>query len=163
MTPTPATRRLDAANALALLGPTGLLGGALAFQHLRGLAPCEMCYWQRWPHLAAILLGLAALAMARRGARRPLLALAGLAVLVAAGLGLFHAGVEQRWWQGPTTCSAAPTGGASAQDILAEVMATPLVRCDAVPWEMLGVSLAGWNAILSALIGGAVLWLVAKR
>lgn len=155
--------RIDTANALTLLGSSALLGGALAFQHLGGLAPCEMCYWQRWPHLTAILLGLAAWALARTAARRPLLILAGLAILVAAGLGLFHAGVEQRWWQGPTTCSAAPTAGASAQDILAEVMAAPIVRCDAIPWELFGLSLAGWNALLSALIGGAVLWLASRR
>lgn len=158
----PVMDRTAIANALALLGSSTLLGGALAFQYVGGLAPCEMCYWQRWPHLAAIALGLAAWALARRGARQALVALAGLAILAAAGLGLFHAGVEQRWWQGPTTCSAPPAGG-SAQDILAEMLAAPIVRCDAIPWELFGLSLAGWNALLSALIGGAVLWLVAKR
>jgi disulfide bond formation protein DsbB len=163
MISTTVSRRLDLANALALLGSSALLGGALAFQHLGGLAPCEMCFWQRWPHLAAILLGLAAFGLARSALRKPLLLLAGVAILVAAGLGLFHAGVEQRWWEGPTQCSAAPTAGTSAQDILAEVMAAPIVRCDAIPWELFGLSLAGWNALLSALIGGAVLWLVARR
>lgn len=155
--------RLAIAHALALLGSSALLGGALAFQYLGGLAPCEMCYWQRWPHLAAILLGLAALAFARTAGRRVLVMLAGMAILVSAGIALFHAGVELHWWQGPTTCSAAPTSSASTQDIIAEVLAAPIVRCDAVPWELFGLSLAGWNALLSALIGGAVLWLASRR
>lgn len=154
------TDRLGLANALALLGSSALLFGALGFQHLGGLAPCEMCFWQRWPHVAAIALGLLALLLRRSPLRRPLVTLSGLAILVAAGLGLFHAGVEQRWWEGPTTCSAPPDANA---DILADILSAPIVRCDAIPWELFGVSLAGWNAILSALIGGLVLWLTTRR
>jgi disulfide bond formation protein DsbB len=157
-----ATDRLGLANALALLGSSALLGGALGFQYLGGLAPCEMCFWQRWPHLAAIGLGLLALLLRRHPARRAFVALAGFAILVAAALGLFHAGVEQRWWEGPTTCSA-PPGLGSGQDILADILSSPIVRCDAIPWNLFGVSLAGWNAILSALIGGVMLWLTARR
>lgn len=156
------TDRLGPANALALLGPSALLGGALAFQHIGGLAPCEMCFWQRWPHLAAIGLGLLALLLRRQPLRRALVMLAGLAILLAAVLGLFHAGVERQWWQGPTTCSA-PPGAASGQDMLADILSAPMVRCDAIPWEWLGLSLAGWNALLSALIGGVVLWSSTRR
>ena len=155
--------RTQTANALVLIGSAALLGGALAFQHVGGLYPCEMCMWQRWPHLAAIALGLAAWALARTAVRRALVALAGVAVLVSAGLGLFHAGVEQKWWTGPTACSAAPVAGGSTQDVLASVMNAPLVSCGTIAWELFGISLAGWNALFSALIGGAVLWLIAKR
>jgi disulfide bond formation protein DsbB len=154
------TRPLAIAHSLALVGSTALLGGALAFQYVGGLAPCEMCFWQRWPHLAAIGLGLLALLLRRSGLRRPLVQLAGVAILVAGAIGLFHAGVEQKWWQGPTTCSAAPAGGG---DIFADILSAPIVRCDAIPWELFGLSLAGWNALLSALIGGAVLWLASRR
>lgn len=157
-----ATDRLALAHSLALLGSSALLFGALGFQHIGGLAPCEMCYWQRWPHLAAIGLGLLALLLRRSPLRRPLVVLAGIAILVAAGLGLFHAGVEQKWWEGLTTCAAGPTLG-SGEDILADILTSPIVRCDAIPWELFGVSLAGWNAILSTLIGGAVLWLATRR
>lgn len=150
--------RLKLAHSLALLGPTALLGGALAFQHLGGLAPCEMCFWQRWPHLAAIGLGL--LAFLARRQRRLLVALAGIAILVAAALGLFHAGVEQNWWEGPTACTAGLQAGA---DMLANVLAAPVVRCDAVPWQMWGLSLAAWNALLSTIIGGMVLWLTTRK
>jgi disulfide bond formation protein DsbB len=155
--------RTATANVLALLGSSALLGGALAFQHLGGLAPCEMCMWQRWPHLAAIGFGLAAWALARSGAQRALVALAGIAILVAAGLGLFHAGVEQKWWQGPTTCSVTPVAGGSTADVLASVLAAPIVDCGTIAWELFGVSLAGWNALLSALIAGGVLWLISRR
>ena len=157
-----ATDRLGLANALALLGSTALLGGALGFQYLGGLAPCEMCYWQRWPHLAAIGFGLLALVLRHSPARRLPVVLAGLSILAASAIGLYHAGVEQKWWQGPTTCSATPARG-SGQDILADILSAPLVRCDAIPWELFGISLAGWNALLSALIGGAVLWLTTRR
>lgn len=153
-----ASSRLPLAHSLALLGPSALLGGALAFQHLGGLAPCEMCFWQRWPHLAAIVLGLLALVL--RGQRRPLVILAGIAILVAAALGLFHAGVEQDWWEGPSACTAALAAGS---DMLTNVLAAPVVRCDAVAWQMWGLSLAAWNAILSTIIGGTLLWLTIRK
>ena len=157
-----ATDRLALAHALALLGSSALLFGALGFQHIGGLPPCEMCYWQRWPHLTAIGLGLLAFLLRRGPQRRLLVVLAGVAILVAAALGLFHAGVEQDWWEGLTTCAAGPALG-SGEDILADILTSPVVRCDAIPWELFGVSLAGWNAILSTLIGGAVLWLATRR
>ena len=147
------------ANALVLAGSSALLGGALAFQHFGGLYPCEMCLWQRWPHLAAIVLGLLAWALR---SNRAVVALAALAVLVSAGLGGFHAGVELHWWPGVTACAAAPASG-SVADIMAQVLATPMVRCDAVAWSLFGISMAGWNLILSTLIGGGALWLLTRR
>ncbi len=152
-------RSNQSANALVLAGSAALLGGALAFQYLGGLAPCEMCLWQRWPHLAAIGLGLLAWAM---GSNRAVVALAALATLTAGAIGAFHAGVEQQWWTGPTACSAALTGGSTA-DIMAQVLATPLVRCDAIAWSLFGVSMAGWNFILSTLIAGGALWLLRRK
>ncbi len=156
-------RTLAYANSLALLAPTALLGGALWFQYVRGLAPCEMCLWQRWPHLAAIAFGLIALMLRRSPARMPLLALAGLALLTTAGIGLFHAGVEQHWWPGLTRCSTTGSFGSAPGDFLKSVMLQPLVRCDSIPWALYGVSLAAWNAIFSALSGGLVLWLTARK
>ena len=143
-----------AANALVLAGSAALLGGALAFQHLGGLNPCEMCLWQRWPHLAAILLGLLAWALR---SNRAVVALAALATATSGGLGIFHAGVEQKWWQGITTCSAPVATN------LSDIMAAPVVRCDAIAWSLFGVSMAGWNAILSLTIAGGALWLLTRR
>jgi disulfide bond formation protein DsbB len=135
-----------------LLGSILLLGGALAFQYLGGLAPCHLCILQRWPHGVAIALGLLLLAWPRR----PLALLAGLVVLVGAGIGLYHVGVEQVWWQGPTTCTAPEPGSMAAGDLLDQILATPVVLCDQVAWSFLGISMAGWNAILSVAI--AWLW-----
>lgn len=133
-----------------------LLIGALMFQYIGGLAPCEMCHWQRWAHLAVLVLaGLAVLT-----GNRLFGWLAILAMLVSAGLGLFHAGVEQKWWEGITACSAPIAAGMSSADMLDSLMNAPLVRCDAIPWSFLGVSMAGWNALISlgaALVAAAVL------
>jgi disulfide bond formation protein DsbB len=129
---------------LALLVPAGLLGGALASQYVGGLHPCEMCYWQRWPHGAAIVLaGAAFLFQATSPRARLLTILAALAIAVSGAIGVFHAGVELGWWQGLTRCT---TGGALSLD---ELMKVPLVRCDQVQWSLFGISMAGWNAILS--------------
>src|SRR5699024_12229204 len=101
--------------ALAGLGSLALLLGALGFQYLGGLAPCPMCIWQRWPHLAAVVLAIAALAMRRSMPRlgRPLVLAGAAAAAVAAGLGVFHAGVEQGWWDGPSSCVGPDPSGVS--------------------------------------------------
>lgn len=151
-------RRLPLAHSIVLLGPAALLGGALYLQYVGNLAPCEMCLWQRWPHVAALVLGLAALAVGP-DKRRPLVLLAAVAVLVSAGLGVFHAGVEQKWWQGPSACTSGLKAGA---DMLKSILAAPVVRCDAIPWSFLGLSLAAWNGVLSWAIGGAGLWLARR-
>ena len=157
-------RTISLAHALALLSPAALLGGALAFQFIGGLPPCEMCHWQRWPHLAAIAIGLLALFVQRSALLLPLVVLAGLAILVSGGIGLFHAGVELHWWQGLTRCSSVgiAVGGTPSQ-FLTDMLATPMIRCDAIPWSLWGVSLAGWNAMLSGLAGVTVIWLSLKR
>ncbi|MGE4429746.1 MAG: disulfide bond formation protein B [Sphingobium sp.] len=146
---------LPAARAIALLAPALLLGGALLSQYVGGLYPCEMCLWQRWPHLAAILLALAAFALrGRAGLSRLLVALAALAIALSGAIGAFHAGVEYGWWEGVTACSVS-MGGGSAQDMLDAIMAAPITRCDVAPWSLLGISLAGYNALLS--LGAALL------
>lgn len=135
-----------------LLGSVALLLGALAFQYIGGIAPCPLCIDQRWAHGIAIALGLLVLVWPRRG----LAVLAGFAVLVGAGIALYHTGVEQAWWAGPTTCTAPDPGAVPAGELLDRILDTPVVLCDQVAWSWLGVSMAGWNAILSLAI--AVLW-----
>ncbi|RHW16783.1 disulfide bond formation protein B [Sphingomonas gilva] len=148
---------LDRARWLALAIPAALLGGAYASQYVGGLYPCEMCHWQRWPHMAAIVLAVAALALRQSALSRPLILLAAVAIAVSGAIGVFHAGVEYGWWQGVTGC-AAPMSATNAEDMLAEIMATPLIRCDVAQWTLAGVSLAGFNAIFS--LGGALAVLV---
>lgn len=145
---------------LAVAVPGGLLLGALGSQVLGGLAPCEMCYWQRWPHLAAVGIALLSFAMPRQA--RALTLLAALAIAVSGAIGLFHAGVEQGWWEGLTTCSTVATG-ATPDELLKSIMATPLIRCDQIPWSFLGLSLAAWNAVISLSSAGAIAWLTLKR
>lgn len=144
--------------ALATLGHMALLGGAWAFQ-LAGYAPCAMCLWQRWPHMAAIMLGLLA---TFRVAPRATAALAGLSALTTAGIGAFHAGVEQGWWPGPTSCTGGGAGlsGLSGADLLSTEIADTIVMCDEIVWQ-LGLTMAGWNAVLSLAL--ALLWVVVWR
>lgn len=132
------------ARLLALGVPAALLGGAYFSQYAGGLHPCEMCYWQRWPHFFAVAVAaLAFLFAADTRSARLLTALAAIAIAVSGAIGVFHAGVEYGWWQGLTRCSS---GGAMTLD---EIMNVPLVRCDQVQFSFLSVSMAGWNAILS--------------
>jgi disulfide bond formation protein DsbB len=142
------------ARLIALLVPAGLLGGAMGSQYIGGLAPCEMCYWQRWPHAVAI--GLAGAAFVLPGRARLLISLAALAIAVSGSIGVFHAGVELGWWEGLTHCTA---GGAMSLD---DLMNVPLVRCDQVQWSLLGISMAGWNAIIS-LGSAALMWVLLAR
>ena len=145
-----AAERLKSARLLALAVPVVLLGGALLSEYVGKLYPCEMCWWQRYPHAIAILLAGAALLSPLTAPRTRLLTLlAALGVAVSGAIGAFHAGVEYGWWEGLTTCS---TGGAMSLD---DIMAVPLIRCDQVQWTLLGISLAGFNAIFS--LGGALI------
>ena len=150
------------ARLIALLVPLALLGGALGSQYFGGLVPCEMCYWQRWPHGAAILLAsLSFTAPAGSERSRTLTLLAALAIGVSGAIGVYHAGVELGIFEGLTTC-AVTAGGATNAELLDQIMKTPLVRCDQIQFAFLGISMAGWNAILS--LGGAavITWLALK-
>ena len=146
--------------AVAILGSVALLGGALAFQYLGGLAPCQMCIWQRWPHAIAIVLGLIAFVPP---ARKPATRLAGLVVLIGAGIAVFHAGVEWNWWEGLTACTGTGDmlGGLGAEDLLSTDGPLGVVRCDEAAWVFLGLSMAGWNAIFSLLLSGV--WIAASN
>jgi len=138
------------ARLLALGVPAALLAGAYLSQFVGGLHPCEMCYWQRWPHFAAVALAAIAFLFAAPSRNARLLTgLAALAVAASGAIGVFHAGVEYGWWEGLTRCSS---GGAMT---LEDIMAVPLVRCDEVQFSFLSVSMAGWNAVIS--LGSAAL------
>jgi disulfide bond formation protein DsbB len=154
---------LSRARFLAVMVPFLLLGGAIGSQYLGGLVPCEMCMWQRWPHLAAIVLALAAIMLrGSPGASRGLTALAAIGILASGAIGVLHAGVEYHWWEGFTGCSTPPGLHGSAQDMLKQIMAAPIVRCDRAQWTLGGISLAGWNAIISLVSGLTILWLIRK-
>jgi len=140
---------------LVAAASAALLLGAYLSQHVGGLAPCPLCLIQRYPHFVVFGLGIAAAIVAGGRARLVMLVLCGLALLVGAGYGVYHAGVEQGWFA--SACAAQITPG-SIEDIRAQVMDGPLTRCDEVPWSLIGVSLAGWNAIASVIMAGVALY-----
>ena len=140
-----------AAPIAAFAGPLLLYGGALVSQYGFGLHPCEMCYWQRWPHQVAILLALLALLLRRNDK-------AMRALTLLAAIGVFHAGVEYGFWEGITTCAT----GAAGPVTLDSIMNAPLIRCDAVQWSLFGISLAGFNAIFSFAAAALVLTLLRR-
>ncbi|HWU01864.1 MAG TPA: disulfide bond formation protein B [Novosphingobium sp.] len=152
-----AMRSVVRANLLALVLPAGLLAGAYGFQYLGGLTACEMCWWQRYAHFAAVALAIAGFVLP---GRRLWVALAGMAIAVAAGIGGYHAGVEYGWWQGVTECTSAVSFG--GKDPLEAIMNAPLVRCDVVQWKIFGISLAGFDFLASGLGAIAVFALLAR-
>ena len=154
---------LQKAKLLALVVPGALLAGAWGSEIIGGLWPCEMCWWQRYAHLAALLFAVLAFGFARLPDRgRSFVWLAALAILTSGGIGAFHAGVEADLWEGFTQCTA-QGGAGTAEEMLKQIMGAPLVRCDQVQWEFLGISMAGWNALISILFGLVILWLSLRR
>ncbi|PIL12407.1 hypothetical protein P775_28295 [Puniceibacterium antarcticum] len=142
---------------IAAAGSAALLIGALGFQYIGGMPPCHLCYLQRYPHMVAVVIGVVALFLSSR-----LLPIFGaLAALTSANIGVYHTGVERGWWEGPTTCTSGAIDGLSADALLQQIMAAPMVRCDDVAWQMLGLSMASWNAIASLVL--ALIWITAAR
>lgn len=146
---------------LATLGSAAALAAAFAFQYIGGLAPCHLCLLQRYPHAVAIVIGILALLIPRTILAK-LLPLAGAAaaftVVVIAG---YHTGVERHWWQGPSTCTSGSITGISAKDLLAQIQAAPVVKCDVVAWQMFTLSMATWNMLASLVL--VAIWLMAFR
>jgi disulfide bond formation protein DsbB len=135
------------ANWFAFLIPAALLAGAYGSQYIGGLYPCEMCWWQRYPHFAAVPIALLGFFTGNPGMKRVIVALAAFAILTSGLIGGYHAGVEYKFWEGLSTCSNVPTG--SANDVLKQIMKAPLIRCDVAPWTLAGISLAGFNFLIS--------------
>jgi len=137
-------------------GSAALLAGAYLFQAL-GYPPCAMCLWQRWPHVAAIVIGIVAL----RISGRFMPVLGALAAATTAGIGVFHTGVERDWWEGPSSCTGGGSlDGLSGADLLT-ITGPRVVMCDQVSWEFLTLSMASWNAVWS--FGLVIGWIIAIR
>ena len=147
----------NSAVLLAGLGSLGLLIGALLFQYVGDMAPCKMCYWQRYPHVGAIII--AGIILITGIGVFAVLGL--LSALITAGIGGFHAGVERGWWEGPQSCTSTSINNLSTEELLAQIMSAPMVRCDEIPWQMFGLSMAGWNMVISICL--AVLWTIAIK
>ncbi len=153
--------RFASARILAILLPAGLLAGAYFSQYVAGLYPCEMCWWQRYPHFAAVPIALLAFILTNPGVQRVLVALAAFAILTSGLIGGFHAGVEYGLWDGLTACTSTISG--SGEDLLKSILDAPLIRCDVAQWTFMDISLAGFNFLFST--GGAIviLWSIWKN
>jgi disulfide bond formation protein DsbB len=155
---------LDKAKALALLVPAGLLAGAYGSEYLGGLYPCEMCWWQRYAHFAALAFAAMAYLLSRfADGGRSFVWLAALAIFVSGAIGAYHAGVEADIFEGFTQCTTLARPGGSVDDMLKSILDAPLVRCDEIQWSFLGISMAGWNAILSIGFALVIAWLSLRR
>ena len=159
--------RADANPALtAALAVAGIaaatLAGAWFFQLVLDIRPCPLCLEQRYAYYLAIPLGALVALAAARGASRPLLVI-GLVILAFAalgnaGLGVYHAGVEWKFWQGPTDCTGPILDLGSAGNLLQRLDTVKVIRCDEVQWRFLGLSLAGYNVLISLLMALIALW-----
>jgi len=146
---------------LILIASLAMLGGALVFQYLVGIDPCILCIYQRYVY--GVTIGLSALALglglAGRAAALPwLLGLAAAAFAVGGAIAVFNVGVEQHWWPGTAACGASGTVATTVEELRAQILQAPVVRCDEVAWSLFGVSLAGYNVLASAALTAFSLW-----
>lgn len=151
-----------AAALIVAAASAGTLVGAYIFQYVIGIPPCPLCLEQRIPHYLAVPLGLAVAVAAIKGAPRWLvatgLAALALALLTTAGIGVYHAGVEWKFWPGPTDCSGPISSFGDAGTLLQQMQQAAVVRCDEVRFRFLGLSLAGYNAVISLILAGVAGW-----
>ena len=130
---------------------------ALGFQYIGGYYPCPICFMQRYAYYFAIPVLFAALALLSGGERKGAIALFGLvalAFLANAGLGIYHAGAEWKFWPGPISCAGDQVLSTAAGSLIKELETTRVVRCDEAAIRILGLSFAGWNVIASLVIAG---------
>lgn len=156
--------RLGGAAIVVLVVAAVTVAAAWAFELLGGYRPCPLCLVQRIPYYVAIPLAglsLVALATLRLSLAQLLLFLAGVAMLASFGLGVYHAGIEWGFWPGPDTCGGAPAAPGNVTDLLGQVQSERVVRCDAAAWRFLGLSFAGWNVLVSALLAGLAFYAAA--
>ena len=124
-----------------------VVGSAISSEIFGGLAPCVLCLYQRIPYALTIALGLAGFAAPRFLV--PLMLLAALTFLTGGGIAVYHVGVEQAWWTGTEACVGTQDKAASIDELRAQIMATPVIRCNDIQWSLFGISMAGYNVLTS--------------
>lgn len=140
---------------LAVLASVFMLSGAYGFEYIGGLFPCDLCWPQRYAHMAAIVFGCFALYLRKNSPtkylRFKILTLFSYAGSV--GYSGYHAGVEQKWWEGPDSCTLQLDGDdLSMEQIMDSLNSVAFVRCDDIPWDLFGISMAGYNFLFSLII-----------
>jgi disulfide bond formation protein DsbB len=146
------TEPTRAFTAFVLVASAVVLGGALLSQYWGGLAPCELCLFQRWPWGAAIVISFVATMVGSRPALPWIALLLAAVFVVSSGFAFYHVGVEQRWFAGPSACSAAATAADTVEALKAQILRQQPVSCDEPAWSLWGVSLAGWNLLASLVM-----------
>jgi disulfide bond formation protein DsbB len=135
-----------------------VLGGAYIFQYGFGYAPCELCYYQRYPYMGTIIASAIGI-LAQKGLINLdrsliiyLLLLCAVLFVVNSGIAAYHSGVEYKWWQGPTACTSTVSFSGSAADRLQQLLSAPVIRCDEAPWSLFGISMAGYNFLIASFM-----------
>ncbi len=154
-------------SVLLAAGMAVVVGSALGFEHIGGYIPCALCLLQRDPYYYGIPVAIAASLAAAFGLpswiTRSLLFLAGIMMVVGAGMGVYHAGVEWAFWEGPATCATTASGvTTNAGDLLADLNAVKGPSCTEASLRVLGLSFAGWNVIASIVLAGLAFWGAAR-
>jgi len=130
---------------LASFSSMAVILAAYYFEFIGGFLPCKLCYWQRYPHFINILI----FPFFYFFPIRSFIFIGMGSMLVSIILALYHVGVEQKYWLGPNSCSKASIDGLTTDQLLDQIMNAPIVRCDEIAWELIGISMAGWNLLIS--------------
>lgn len=142
----------------------GALMAAYIAEYHFGLLPCELCLWQRPPFYAVTLLGLVGFCWPHVKAQQWLLGLCGVILLGNAGLAFFHTGVEQKWWAGLEACGSSEIdAGASLEDLRAQILSAPLIRCDTPAWEFHGLTMASLNVVFCVSLAILAFYALTRR
>jgi disulfide bond formation protein DsbB len=156
----------SAAIAIAVVGAVTILG-AWWFQYGLGLKPCPLCLEQRYAYYFAVPLAVMVLLGDSYGGSRKVLMAALIAIALGmlwnAVLGVYHSGIEWKWWAGPQECSGTLDDLGSASSLLEKLKSVSVVRCDEAAWRFLGLSLAGYNAVVSVMLAGIAIWGAARE
>jgi disulfide bond formation protein DsbB len=150
-----APRPIESTSAAVFVVASATIVAALGFEHFGGYAACPLCLQERYAYYFAVPAALAAWfasRMQRQDVARVLLALVAVAFLINAGVGVYHAGVEWKWWPGPDTCAGGTAIERGAGGLAEQIENARVIRCDEAPWHFLGLSFAGWNAVISAFL-----------
>lgn len=137
---------------IALLAALGALGFAFTSQYVFDLWPCVLCLYQRWPYGAVILIALIGLILGKNVGPGIFLLLCAVGFVATAAIGGFHVGVEQGWWEGTAECVGDTSKALSVQELKAQIMSAPVVRCDDIAWSLFGISMAGYNLIAASIL-----------
>ncbi|MBX9829231.1 MAG: disulfide bond formation protein B [Xanthobacteraceae bacterium] len=156
------TQPVAASAAAVAVGGILTILGAYYFQYVLGYRPCPLCLEQRVAYYVAIPLAALILLGLSVNSSRKVMALALAAIAAAmlwnAGLGVYHSGVEWQWWPGPQDCSGATPNFSAGGSLIEQINRTRVVRCDEAAWRFLGLSLAGYNVLISLALAAVALW-----